>query len=175
MTRLFFGGLLVGIGTRMAAGCPSGHGICGNAMLEKTSFISTVTFLSVGIVVALLTQSNFLNLMHMNTKKHIAIILGGTLFGLVWLIQEQLYLVLSFLRLEDFGLVLVIGGALLVTLITFQLIPKLLAETFAELEHLPLRHDCQYQNGMLLVRQSLVSGGVSQVFVQDLIRSHWYG
>jgi uncharacterized membrane protein YedE/YeeE len=59
MTRLFFGGLLVGIGTRMAAGCPSGHGICGNAMLEKTSFISTVTFLSVGIVVALLTQSIF--------------------------------------------------------------------------------------------------------------------
>ena len=59
MTRLFFGGLLVGIGTRMAASCPSGHGICGNAMLEKTSFISTVTFLSVGIVVALLTQSIF--------------------------------------------------------------------------------------------------------------------
>ena len=59
MTRLFFGGLLVGIGTRMAAGCPSGHGICGNAMLEKTSFISTVTFLSVGIAVALLTQSIF--------------------------------------------------------------------------------------------------------------------
>tara|TARA_B100000745_G_scaffold47277_1_gene28402 strand:+ start:9540 stop:10007 length:468 start_codon:yes stop_codon:yes gene_type:complete len=57
MTRLFFGGILVGIGTRMAAGCPSGHGICGNAMLEKSSIISTITFLSVGIVVALLTQS----------------------------------------------------------------------------------------------------------------------
>ena len=59
MSRLFFGGLLVGIGTRMAAGCPSGHGICGNAMLEKTSLVSTVTFLSVGIIVALLTQSIF--------------------------------------------------------------------------------------------------------------------
>lgn len=57
MTRLFLGGLLVGIGTRMAAGCPSGHGICGNAMLEKSSLVSTITFLSVGIAVALLTQS----------------------------------------------------------------------------------------------------------------------
>ena len=55
--RLFVGGLLVGIGTRMAAGCPSGHGITGNAMLEKSSLVSTVTFLLVGITVALLTQA----------------------------------------------------------------------------------------------------------------------
>lgn len=55
--RLFIGGILVGIGTRMAAGCPSGHGITGNAMLEKSSLVSTVTFLLVGITVALLTQS----------------------------------------------------------------------------------------------------------------------
>tara|TARA_B100000508_G_scaffold36168_2_gene27998 strand:+ start:12072 stop:12539 length:468 start_codon:yes stop_codon:yes gene_type:complete len=57
--RLFIGGLLVGIGTRMAAGCPSGHGITGNAMLEKSSFVSTITFLVVGIVVALVTQTMF--------------------------------------------------------------------------------------------------------------------
>ena len=57
--RLFVGGLLVGIGTRMAAGCPSGHGITGNAMLEKSSVVSTITFLVVGIAVALLTQSIF--------------------------------------------------------------------------------------------------------------------
>jgi len=55
--RLFIGGLLVGIGTRMAAGCPSGHGITGNAMLEKSSLISTITFLTVGIAVALITQT----------------------------------------------------------------------------------------------------------------------
>ena len=68
--------------------------------------------------------------MHMNTKKHIAIILGGTLFGfgLAYSGAAVPEIVLSFLRLEDFGLVLVIGGALLVTLITFQLIPKLLAK-----------------------------------------------
>lgn len=68
--------------------------------------------------------------MHMNTKKHIAIILGGTLFGfgLAYSGAAVPEIVLSFLRLEDFGLVLVIGGALLVTLITFQLIPKLLSK-----------------------------------------------
>ena len=66
----------------------------------------------------------------MNTKKHIAIILGGTLFGfgLAYSGAAVPEIVLSFLRLEDFGLVLVIGGALLVTLITFQLIPKLLSK-----------------------------------------------
>lgn len=57
LDRLFVGGLLVGIGTRMAAGCPSGHGITGNAMLEKSSLVSTVTFLTVGIVVALITRT----------------------------------------------------------------------------------------------------------------------
>lgn len=57
--RLFAGGVLVGIGTRMAAGCPSGHGITGNAMMEKSSVVSTITFLTVGIAVALLTQSIF--------------------------------------------------------------------------------------------------------------------
>lgn len=56
LPRLFLGGILVGIGTRMAAGCPSGHGICGNAMLEKSSIVSTITFLAVGIIVALLTK-----------------------------------------------------------------------------------------------------------------------
>lgn len=57
--RLFMGGILVGIGTRMASGCASGHGICGNAMLEKSSIVSTTTFLVVGIVVALVTQALF--------------------------------------------------------------------------------------------------------------------
>jgi len=54
--RLFIGGVLVGIGTRMAGGCPSGHGICGNAFFERDSIIATVTFLAVGILVALVTS-----------------------------------------------------------------------------------------------------------------------
>lgn len=55
-TRLFIGGILVGIGTRMAGGCASGHGICGNAAFEKDSLVATVTFLVVGIIVALLSS-----------------------------------------------------------------------------------------------------------------------
>lgn len=54
--RLFAGGILVGIGTRMAGGCASGHGICGNAAFEKDSFVATVTFLVVGIITALVTS-----------------------------------------------------------------------------------------------------------------------
>ncbi len=54
--RLLLGGILVGIGTRMANGCASGHGICGNATFSKDSIVATVTFLAVGIATALLTS-----------------------------------------------------------------------------------------------------------------------
>ena len=50
--RLFIGGVLIAIGARMSHGCTSGHGICGNAALEKVSFIATGVFLTVAIVVA---------------------------------------------------------------------------------------------------------------------------
>jgi len=53
---LFVGGILVGVGSRMGTGCPSGHGICGNAMLQKQSLVSTLVFLVVAIVVATLTK-----------------------------------------------------------------------------------------------------------------------
>ena len=54
--RLLLGGALVGIGTRMANGCASGHGICGNATFEKDSLVATVTFLAVGMIVASLSS-----------------------------------------------------------------------------------------------------------------------
>lgn len=50
--RLFFGGMLIAIGARMSGGCTSGHAICGNAALEKVSFVATGVFLIVAIVVA---------------------------------------------------------------------------------------------------------------------------
>jgi uncharacterized membrane protein YedE/YeeE len=53
--RLFAGGILVGIGTRMAGGCASGHGICGNAAFAKDSLVATIIFLVVGISTALVT------------------------------------------------------------------------------------------------------------------------
>jgi uncharacterized membrane protein YedE/YeeE len=46
---LITGGLLVGIGTRVGAGCTSGHGVCGVARLSLRSVVSTVTFIAMGM------------------------------------------------------------------------------------------------------------------------------
>ncbi len=43
-------GLLVGIGTRLANGCTSGHGICGLSRLSPRSFIAVATFMAAAIV-----------------------------------------------------------------------------------------------------------------------------
>ena len=48
-------GILVGVGTRMANGCTSGHGVCGCSRLSPRSIIATITFIASGaFVVALL-------------------------------------------------------------------------------------------------------------------------
>ena len=39
------GGLLVGLGTALGAGCTSGHGICGLARLSVRSMVSTAVFM----------------------------------------------------------------------------------------------------------------------------------
>jgi len=44
------GGLLVGFGTRLGAGCTSGHGVCGLARFSRRSIAATVTFLAVAMV-----------------------------------------------------------------------------------------------------------------------------
>ena len=49
---MFVGGVLIGLGTRMAGGCTSGHGIFGLSNLEGASLVSTLSFLGAGIVVA---------------------------------------------------------------------------------------------------------------------------
>lgn len=38
-------GLLVGMGTRLANGCTSGHGICGIGRLSKRSLVATMVFM----------------------------------------------------------------------------------------------------------------------------------
>jgi uncharacterized membrane protein YedE/YeeE len=48
---LIAAGLLVGIGTRLANGCTSGHGVCGLARLSPRSIAATATFLVVAILV----------------------------------------------------------------------------------------------------------------------------
>ena len=42
-------GLLVGIGTRYAGGCTSGHGICGVSRLSPRSLLATVAFIAAGV------------------------------------------------------------------------------------------------------------------------------
>ena len=41
-------GLLVGIGTRMANGCTSGHGVCGISRLSLRGFVATVFYILAG-------------------------------------------------------------------------------------------------------------------------------
>lgn len=41
-------GLLVGVGTRYAAGCTSGHGVCGLSRLSPRSLAATMTFMAGG-------------------------------------------------------------------------------------------------------------------------------
>lgn len=41
-------GLLVGVGTRLAGGCTSGHGVCGVARLSWRSVVATGCFMATG-------------------------------------------------------------------------------------------------------------------------------
>ena len=47
-TELVIAGLLVGLGTRYAAGCTSGHGVCGLARLSARSLMATLPSCSRG-------------------------------------------------------------------------------------------------------------------------------
>ena len=42
-------GVLVGVGTSLARGCTSGHGVCGMARFSRRSFVAVGVFLSVAI------------------------------------------------------------------------------------------------------------------------------
>jgi uncharacterized membrane protein YedE/YeeE len=50
---LLAGGMLVGFGTRMAAGCTSGHGLCGVSRVQPGSLVATAAFFGVGIVASI--------------------------------------------------------------------------------------------------------------------------
>jgi hypothetical protein len=45
-------GLLVGVGTQLANGCTSGHGICGLGRGAPRSIVATLTFMATGMLVA---------------------------------------------------------------------------------------------------------------------------
>lgn len=50
------GGLLVGFGVKMGAGCTSGHGVCGIGRLSPRSLIATMTFMATGIITVYITR-----------------------------------------------------------------------------------------------------------------------
>ncbi|WP_129116779.1 YeeE/YedE family protein [Halegenticoccus tardaugens] len=47
--RLFVGGTLVGVGTRLGKGCTSGHGVCGVGSGSPTSIANVLTFMAVAV------------------------------------------------------------------------------------------------------------------------------
>ncbi len=47
---LVVGGLCVGVGSRLANGCTSGHGLCGLARLSPRSFAAVLSFMTTGAV-----------------------------------------------------------------------------------------------------------------------------
>lgn len=51
---LISGGLLVGLGTRLANGCTSGHGVCGISRLSPRGIVATLFYLLAGAVTVLL-------------------------------------------------------------------------------------------------------------------------
>jgi hypothetical protein len=51
---LFVGGIMVGIGTRMAGGCSSGHGMSGCSRLQPVSLLATSVFFGTAVVVSTL-------------------------------------------------------------------------------------------------------------------------
>ena len=51
---LIFGGLLVGVGTKIGNGCTSGHGVCGISRFSIRSIVATITFILTGVITVLI-------------------------------------------------------------------------------------------------------------------------
>ena len=51
---LIFGGLLVGVGTKIGNGCTSGHGVCGLSRFSIRSIVATITFILTGVITVLI-------------------------------------------------------------------------------------------------------------------------
>lgn len=56
MRLLFVAGLLVGIGTRLANGCTSGHGVCGLARLSARSLAAVAVFMGTAFAVVFVSR-----------------------------------------------------------------------------------------------------------------------
>ena len=56
---LLAAGLLVGVGTRLANGCTSGHGVCGMSRLAPRGIIATLIYIGAGVVTVALMRFVF--------------------------------------------------------------------------------------------------------------------
>lgn len=56
---LVVAGLLVGVGTRLGAGCTSGHGVCGISRFSPRSIVATLTFMAAGFATVYATRHLF--------------------------------------------------------------------------------------------------------------------
>ncbi len=54
--ELMISGLLVGLGTRYASGCTSGHGVCGISGGSLRSVIATLLFMTAGFITVYITR-----------------------------------------------------------------------------------------------------------------------
>lgn len=54
LTLVIIAGLLVGVGTRIANGCTSGHGVCGISRLSLRGMVATVAYILAGAMTLLL-------------------------------------------------------------------------------------------------------------------------
>lgn len=50
-------GLIVGLGTRMANGCTSGHGVCGISRLSPRGIIASATYVGAGVLTLAIGRS----------------------------------------------------------------------------------------------------------------------
>jgi len=48
MVAIIAGGIIVGVGTRMANGCTSGHGVCGISRFSRRGIVATLLYLFFG-------------------------------------------------------------------------------------------------------------------------------
>ncbi|KAB0522470.1 YeeE/YedE family protein [Xanthomonas cissicola] len=56
MPKLILAGLLVGYGSRLGAGCTSGHGVSGLARLSPRSIVATTVFMLLGMATVLVVR-----------------------------------------------------------------------------------------------------------------------
>jgi len=52
-------GVLIGYGAKLAGGCTSGNGLCGNAAGSPASAVATATFFATAVVVSVVTNALF--------------------------------------------------------------------------------------------------------------------